>query len=196
LRWNDIRKQIIVFIKKHIIILFMHKSIHNSDRKGIKYRMSYPRWSTSLVRINRQLIKMKQGRETIYLTILRPTLEYAAMVCDPTTQTLIDIRKCTKNSCPLRHKWLHQQNTSTRMRDKHVNITWVADFRTTEVDKQTQIQHQLMDIDRDLYLRPGDSRTRGQHRFFQERSNMTLSETPSKEQHESGTTNSEVFSCT
>jgi hypothetical protein len=46
---NDIRKQILVFIKKHIIILFTHKSIHNSDRKGIKYRMSYPRWSTSLV---------------------------------------------------------------------------------------------------------------------------------------------------
>jgi hypothetical protein len=40
---NDIRKQIIAFIKKHIIILFTHKSIHNSDRKGIKYRMSYPR---------------------------------------------------------------------------------------------------------------------------------------------------------
>ena len=46
---NDIRKQIIVFIKKHIIILFTHKSIHNSDRKGIKYRMSYPCWPTSLV---------------------------------------------------------------------------------------------------------------------------------------------------
>jgi hypothetical protein len=28
-----------------------------------------------------------------------------------------DIRKCTKKSYPLRHKWLHQQNT--RMRDKH-----------------------------------------------------------------------------
>jgi hypothetical protein len=28
----------------------------------------------------------------------------------------------------------------------------------------------VVDIDRDLYLRPGDSRTRGQHRFFQERS--------------------------
>jgi hypothetical protein len=36
-------------------------------------------------RTNRQLIKMKQVRETSYLTILRPTLEYAAMVCDPTT---------------------------------------------------------------------------------------------------------------
>jgi hypothetical protein len=34
-----------------------------------------------------------------------------------------------------------------------------------------KIQHQLVDIDRDLYLRPGDSRTRGQHRLFQERSN-------------------------
>ena len=34
-----------------------------------------------------------------------------------------------------------------------------------------KIQHQLVDIDRDLYLRPGDSRTRGQHRFFQERAN-------------------------
>ena len=44
---NDIRKQIIVFIKKHILILFTHKSIHNSDRKGIKYRMSYPRLNTS-----------------------------------------------------------------------------------------------------------------------------------------------------
>ena len=34
-----------------------------------------------------------------------------------------------------------------------------------------KIQHQLLDIDRDLYLIPGDSRTRDQYRFFQERSN-------------------------
>jgi hypothetical protein len=34
-----------------------------------------------------------------------------------------------------------------------------------------KIQHQLVHIDRDLYFKPGDSRTRGQHRFFQERSN-------------------------
>jgi hypothetical protein len=37
------------------------------------------------VDFEQQLIKMKQVRETSYLTILRPTLEYAAMVCDPTT---------------------------------------------------------------------------------------------------------------
>jgi hypothetical protein len=34
-----------------------------------------------------------------------------------------------------------------------------------------KIQHQLVDLDRDLYLRSGESRTRGQHRLFQGRSN-------------------------
>ena len=154
----------------------MHKSIHNSDRKGIKYRMSYPRWSTSLV-VNKQFWSEQSAVDQ------NETSKRNQLPHDPTTNPGIrnnglwshhpnpdtDIRKCTKNSCPLRHKWLHQQNT--RMCDKHVNITWVADFRTTEEDKQTQIQHQLVEIDRDLYLWPGDSRTRGQHRFFQERSN-------------------------
>ena len=51
-----------------------------------------------------------------------------------------------------------------------------------------KIQHQLEDIDRDLYLRPGDIRTRGQHRFFQERSNYDTLRNSSKEQHENGTT--------
>ena len=88
---NDIRKQIIAFIKKHIIILFTHKSIHNFDRKGIKYRMSYPRWSTSLV-VNKQswsdqsAVDQSETSKRNQLphdpTILRPTMEYAAMVCD------------------------------------------------------------------------------------------------------------------
>ena len=43
--------------------------------------------------------------------------------------------------------------------------------RISRLAMMYKIQHQLVDIDRDLYLRPGDSRTRGQHRFFQERSN-------------------------
>jgi hypothetical protein len=131
---NDIRKQIIAFIKKHIIILFTHKSILNSDRKGIKYRMSYPHWSTSLV-VNKQFWS-DQSAVGQNETSKRNQLPH-----DPTTNTGIrsnglwshhlnpdtDVRKCTKKSFPLRHKWLHQQNT--RMRDKHVNITWVADFR-------------------------------------------------------------------
>ena len=34
-----------------------------------------------------------------------------------------------------------------------------------------KIQHNLIDINRDLYIRHGDSRTRGKHRLFQERTN-------------------------
>ena len=34
-----------------------------------------------------------------------------------------------------------------------------------------KIQHNLIDINRDLYIRHNDSRTRGQHRLFQERTN-------------------------
>jgi hypothetical protein len=95
---NDIRKQIIAFIKKHIIILFTHKSIHNSDKKGIKYRMSYSRWSTSLV-VNKQFWSdqsVVDQNETSKRNQLPhdPTTNHgiscAAMVCDPTTQTLIN----------------------------------------------------------------------------------------------------------
>ena len=139
---NDIRKQIIAFIKKHIIILFTHKSIHNSDRKGIKYWLSYSRWSTSLV-VNKQFWSDQSAVDQ------NETSKRNQLPHDSTTNPGIrsnglwshhlnpdkDIRKCTKKSCPLRHKWLHQQNTT--MRDKHVNITRVADFRTTEEDKQT-----------------------------------------------------------
>jgi hypothetical protein len=34
------------------------------------------------------------------------------------------------------YMFLYESYYYTRMRDKHVNITWVADFRTTEEDKQ------------------------------------------------------------
>jgi hypothetical protein len=36
-----------------------------------------------------------------------------------------------KEDLPASSKWLHQQNP--RMRDKHVNITWVADFRMLRI---------------------------------------------------------------
>ena len=70
---NDIRKQIIAYIKKHIIILFTHKSIHNFDRKGIKYWMSYPRWSTSLVDQN-ETSKRSNDLWSHHLTLIQ-TLE-------------------------------------------------------------------------------------------------------------------------
>jgi hypothetical protein len=104
---NDIRKQIIAFIKKHIIILFMHKSIHNSDRKGITYRMSYPHWSTSLV--NKQFWSDQSAVDQ------NETSKRNQLPHDPTTNTVIrsnglwshhlnpdtDIRKLVGGSIPV-----------------------------------------------------------------------------------------------
>jgi hypothetical protein len=153
---NDIRKQIIAFIKKHIMILYTHKSIHNSDRKGIKYRISYPRWSNSLV-VNKQLWS---------------------------DQSAVDQNETSKRSNDL---WSHHltliqtlENVQRRaarfvINDYTSRTQGCVTSMLTSLEWQTRydakIQHQLVDIDRDLYLRPGDSRTRGQHGFFQERSN-------------------------
>jgi hypothetical protein len=138
---------------------------------------------------------MKQLRETSYLTILRPTLEYAAMVCDPTTQTLIQTLEnvqriaarfvindytsrtpgcVTSMLTSLEWQTLEQRRRISRLRSSFNSLTstetYTSDLMTTKPD-----------------INIGSSR-RGPI--------MTLSETPSKEQHESGTTNSEVFSCT
>jgi hypothetical protein len=138
---------------------------------------------------------MKQVRETSYLMILRPTLEYAAMVCDPTTQTLIQTLEnvqriaarfvindytsrtpgcVTSMLTSLEWQTLEQRRRISRLRSSFNSLTstetYTSDLMTTKPD-----------------INIGSSR-RGPI--------MTLSETPSKEQHESGTTNSEVFSCT
>ena len=139
---NDIRKQIIAFIKKHIIILFTHKSIHNSDRKGIKYRMSYPRWSTSLV-VNKQFWSDQSAddqneTEISYLTIIRPTLEYRAQ-----QWFVIPLPKpwyrCTLENVQRRAaRFVINDYTSRTQGCVTSMLTSVADFRTTEEDKQTR----------------------------------------------------------
>ena len=117
---------------------------------------------------------MKQVRETSYLTILRPTLEYAAMVCDPTTEILIQ----TLENVQRRASRFVINDYTSRTQGCVTSMLTSLEWQTLEQRRRIsrlvmmyKIQHQLLDIDRDLYLIPGDSRTRGQHRFFQERSN-------------------------
>ena len=69
------------------------------------------------------------------------------------------------------HGWLWSLYLAS---DKIHTLIPSSDVKTRRISRLVmmyKIQHQLVDIDRDLYLRPGDSRTKGQHRFFQERSN-------------------------
>jgi hypothetical protein len=117
---------------------------------------------------------MKQVRETSYLTILRPTLEYAAMVCDPTTTTLIQ----TLENVQRRAARFVINDYTSRTQGCGTSMLTSLEWQNLEQQRRIsrfvmmyKIQHHLVDIDRDLYLRPGDSRTRGQHGFFQERSN-------------------------
>ena len=134
---------------------------------------------------------MKQVRETSYLTILRPTLEYAAMVCDPTTQTLIQTFENVQRRAArfvINDYTSRTQGCVTSMLTSLERQTLEQRRRISRLVMMYKIQHQLVDIDRDLYLRPGDSRTRGNIGSSRRGPIMTLSETPSKEQHKNGTT--------
>ena len=117
---------------------------------------------------------IKQVRETSYLTIVRPTLEYAAMVWDPTTQTLIQTLENVQRRAARFVINDYTNRTPGCVTSMLTSLEWQTLEQRRRISRLVmmyKIQHQLMDIDRDLHLRPGDSRTRGQHRFFQERSN-------------------------
>jgi hypothetical protein len=112
-------------------------------------KKTYPSWdrhidnvaakgNRTLVFIRRNLREcIKQVRETSYLTILRPTLEYAAMVWDPTIQTLIQ----TLENVQRRTARLVINDYTSRTQGcvtSMLTSLWVADFKTTEEDKQTR----------------------------------------------------------
>ena len=106
---------------------------------------------------------MKQVRETSYLTILRPTLEYAAMVCDPTTYTLIQILENVQRRAARFVKNDYTSRTQGCVTSMLTSLEWQTLEQRRRISRLVmmyKIQHQLVDIDRDLYLRPGDSRTR------------------------------------
>ena len=113
---------------------------------------------------------MKQVRETSYLTILRPTLEYAAMVCDPITSTLIQTLENVQRRAA---RFVINDYTS---RTPGCVTSMLTSLEWQTLEQRRRISRLRSRINswtstRDLYLIPGDSRTRGQHRFFQERSN-------------------------
>jgi hypothetical protein len=124
---------------------------------------------------------MKQVRETSYLTILRPTLEYAAIVCDPTTYTLIQ----TLENVQRRAARFVINDYTSRTQGCVTSMLTSLEWQTLEQRRRIsrlvmmyKIQHQLVDI----ALRPGDSRTTVNIGSSRRGPIMTLSETPSKEQ--------------
>ena len=113
----------------------------------------------------------KQVRETSYLTIGRPTLEYTAMGWDPTTQTLIQTLENVQRRAARFIINDYTSRTPGCVTSMLTSLEWQTLEQRRRISRLVmmyKIQHQFVDIDRDLNLRSGDSRTRGQHRFFQE----------------------------
>jgi hypothetical protein len=105
---------------------------------------------------------------------VRPTIEYAATVCDPTSQCKI---KAMENIQRRAARFV-TNNYTDRTHGCVTNMIASLGWQSLEQRRQNsrlctlyKIQHNLIDITRDLYIRHSDSRTRGQHRLFQERTN-------------------------
>ena len=110
--------------------------------------------------------------ETSYTAIVRPTIEYAATVWDPTNQSKL---KALENIQRRAARFV-TNNYTDRTPGCVTNMITSLGWQSLEQRRQNsrlcmlcKIQHNLIDINRDLYIRHSDSRTRGQHRLFQER---------------------------
>jgi hypothetical protein len=113
-------------------------------------------------------------KETSYTAIVRPTIEYAATVWDPTSQSKI---KALENIQRRAARFV-TNNYTDRTPGCVTNMITSLGWQSLEHRRHNsrlcmlyKIQHNLIDINRDLYIRHNDSRTRGQHRLFQERTN-------------------------
>lgn len=119
----------------------------------------------------------KPVREASYTTIVRPTLEYASTVWDPTSQNKI---KALENVQRRAARFVTKDYTSrtpgcvTYMVN---SLGWQSleqRRKNSRLYMLYKIQHNLVDINRNLYIRSNDSRTRGPHKLFQERTTNTI----------------------
>jgi hypothetical protein len=92
----------------------------------------------------------KQVRETSYLTILRPTLEYAAMVWDPTTQTLIQTLENVQRRAARFVINDYTSRTPGCMTSMLTSLEWQILEQRRRISRLVmmyKIQHQFVDID-------------------------------------------------
>jgi hypothetical protein len=96
---------------------------------------------------------IKQVRETSYLTIVRPTLEYAAMVWDPTTQTLIQTLENVQRRAARFVINDYTNRTPGCVTSMLTSLEWQTLEQRRRISRLVmmyKIQHQLVDIDREL----------------------------------------------
>ena len=107
-----------------------------------------------------------------YTVLVRPGIEYASTVWDPTTQTSINSLELIQRRAARFVNNDYKTRTPgcvTKMLD---DLGW--DFlqsrrKDNRLAMLYRIQNDLVDINRTQYLTGGDSRTRGAHKFYQQR---------------------------
>ena len=105
-------------------------------------------------------------------TRVRPALEYASFVWDPTTQfniqTLEQVQK-RASRFDFNDYTTRTPGCVTKMQDNLGWDTLQKRRQDSRLAKMYKIDHHLVDMEKEKYLCSGDSRTRGGHMFYQER---------------------------
>ena len=107
-----------------------------------------------------------------YTAMVQPSLECASTVWDTPNQAHIkQLESVQRRAARYVYKDYHSRTPGcvTKMVE---NLNWeplTARRKTNRLSMLYRIQHGLVDIPKEKYLHSSDSRTRGQHRFFQER---------------------------
>lgn len=119
----------------------------------------------------------KRVKSAAYTSMVRPTVEYACSVWDPTEQKQVKVlEKVQKRAA----RFVHNNYTD---RTPGCVTKMVRDLQWESLEQRRKnarlcmlhkIKHNLIDINKDEYLTPNDRRTRGADRYFQERTNCNI----------------------
>ena len=118
----------------------------------------------------------KEVKETAFTVLVRPTLEYASPGWDPSTSE--DVTKLEKVQRQAARFVLdiYYDRTPGCVSKMVSDLGWESLQHRGRVDRLTtlyKIQHRLVELDTDV-VRPGDKRTRGQHRLYQPAAKLSI----------------------
>ena len=114
----------------------------------------------------------KPVKAASYTTLVRPFLEYASTIWDPTTDQNIKILDQVQKRAA---RFVTNNYTTrtpgcvTRMQGELGWDTLQKRRLDSRLSMLYRIDHQLVDVKKETYLQSGDSKTRGSHKFYQER---------------------------
>ena len=144
--------------------LFWNKHVENVAAKG----------NRTLGFVKRNLRECtKPVKAASYTTLVRPVLEYDSTIWDLTTDYNIKILDQVQKRAA---RFVTNDYTTrtpgcvTRMQgDLGPSGTLQKRRFDSRLSMLYRIDHQLVDVKKETYLQSGDSRTRGSHKFYQER---------------------------